>query len=141
MLLWIVSRDERQGNVSSSGESLLPFVMMAGAAFVASFLPVAVFQAESFLASLAVAAATFAGLGVTIAYLWPVSSPKLGSLASIPSWLFVFSLHDWSIPNTIWRAIDGIPIILLPVVCFLFGLLGAIAGRKLNHRRRLVRNA
>ena len=134
MFLWLWR--ESDGEPQEVEKNLLPFVVMTGGAFLASFFPVVVFDAGSFLISLLVAALVFLLLGSLVGFVWQVPSWKLGILGAIPTSLFVLALDDWSLIETLHHYADGIPTLVLPLTCFLLGSAGAGLGSSIAFHQK-----
>ncbi len=71
-------------------------------------------------------------LGLFVGFVW---SPRLlvaSALAGIPTLLFIFALHQWSIVKALTTFVERLPLALEPISVSLFFLVGAWSGRKLS---------
>jgi hypothetical protein len=85
------------------------------------------------------AAVAFGSLGLIAGTIWSPNLLIASLLASIPTWLFMFALHRWSVIETLTRTVEGIPVVLEPVSVSVFFCIGAWIGVKLSrfwHERK-----
>lgn len=82
------------------------------------------------------AAIAYVALGLFVGFVW---SPRLlivSVLAGIPTWLFVFALHQWSIITALMTIVEGVPLVLEPLSVSLFFSIGAWSGAKVSTLRK-----
>ncbi len=78
------------------------------------------------------AAIAYVPLGLVVGSVW---SPRLlvaSVLAGIPTWLFIFTLYQWSIFTALTATVESIPVVFEPLSVSVFFFIGAWVGKRLS---------
>ncbi len=111
--------------------ALVPYFFTLAFATVSIQALILGFDTAGMRGAFVAAAIAYGTLGMVVGAIWSPNLLITSVLASIPTWLFMFALHDWSIIETVTRTVEGIPVVLEPLSVSFFLFVGCRIGNKL----------
>ena len=136
-MLWVHTPKYPGNGSSPTNGDLFPYVIMSGAAFLLTFVPIIGINAGSFTIAVVLACVVLAPLGMIIGFFWTLPSWHVGVLGGIPAWLFLLAFYNWSVMDMLSGTMDNVPVLSLPIACMLGSYVGAYAGRKIATHRKV----